>query len=310
MDIDLVYLWVDGNDPAWQAKKNVFTRSDNSNEGRNCAGRYADNDELLYSLRALELYAPWIRRIFIVTDNQVPKWLNLEHPKIKIIDHRDILPSRALPSFNSAVIEHALHRIPDLAEHFLYANDDMFFNRPVKPEDFFTPDGKPIIRFNRRPFRKLTLFLKQHIRHKPLSYYNRTICNSSELVERKYGKYIGHKTHHNIDAYRLSDYRHTFETFKDEIEATFDNHIRNDNDIQRNIYSFVPAIEKRSEVRFVSRKTSFRLHIDNPKHFAKLDKVNPMLFCLNDSEYATDADRKRVAEYLQKRFPQKSEFEK
>ena len=143
MDIDLVYLWVDGNDPQWKAKHNACIGRTEEQSAVNCDGRYADNDELKYSLRSAEKYAPWIHRIFIVTDNQIPIWLNTSNEKIRIVDHQDIMPKVCLPCFNSALIEHFLYKIPGLSEHFLYGNDDMFFNKPVTPSDFFASDGFP-----------------------------------------------------------------------------------------------------------------------------------------------------------------------
>ena len=310
MEIDFVYLWVDGNDPKWQAKRNAFIGNTQKKSAVNCEGRYANNDEHKYSLRSIELYAPWIRKIFIVTDNQTPQWLDTSNPKIKIIDHKEIMPAQSLPCFNSCVIEHFIHRIPGLAEHFLYGNDDMFFNKPVTPDMFFTSKGFPIIRFNRRPFRKLTLLFKEKIQGKTLSNYVQTIRNSADLVEKKYGIYYGGKTHHNIDAYSKSNYEHAQQVFRKEIEATFQNHARSANDIQRNLYSYVDLAEKRGQLHYVTQKTSFRLHIHNESHYNKLERYNPMLFCMNDSEYADDNDRKRAAEFLEKRFPGKSQFEK
>lgn len=308
--IDMVYLWVDGNDPQWQIKRDSLLKDSKREESKNGRGRFANNDELKYSLRSLFFYAPWIRNIYIVTDKQVPTWLNLKNEKVKIIDHSDILPPEALPTFNSRIIEHHIHLIPGLANNFLYANDDMFFNHSVGPEDFFLSDGRPIVRWNRRPFRKLSLWLKEHILKKKTSNYNHCIQNSAKLVEKKYGRYIGHKTHHNIDAYCKSDYTKTYETFKNEITPTLYNHFRSDNDIQRNIYSHVPVILKRAKVRFVNQKESFRCHIDNERNFRKLEKIHPLLFCLNDSEYADENDRVRVKKFLERRFPDKSPFEK
>lgn len=310
-EIDLVYLWVNGNDPAWRAKRDATIGATETKSMVNCEGRYADNNELMYSLRSAEMYAPWIGRIFIVTDNQTPEWLDTSNPRITVVDHRNFIPEKYLPTFNSVVIEHFLHRIPGLSEHFLYANDDMFFNREVSPSDFFAPDGLPIARLNRRPLRKLTLWLKEKVLGKKLSNYNRTIQTAARLVEEKYGRYFGAKTHHNIDAYCRSDYRHAREeVFADAIEPTMVNRKRGDNDVQRNIYSYTAIAEHRAHLQYVSQKTSFRLHIDNPRHYAKLERYNPMLFCMNDSQYATDAHRALVGEYLRKRFPAKSPFEK
>lgn len=110
-DIDLVYLWVDGSDPRWLEKKIRFTGAVSDNSEVNNKGRYMNNDELRYSLRSVERYLPWIRKIFIVTDDQCPEWLVKEHPKIQLVDHKEILPEEALPCFNSSVIELSLIHI-------------------------------------------------------------------------------------------------------------------------------------------------------------------------------------------------------
>ncbi len=85
---------------------------------------------------------PWVRHVYVVTDRQVPPWLNVEHPQLTVVDHREIFrdPS-VLPVFNSHAIESQLHHIPGLSEHYLYLNDDFFFGRPVQPELFFHANG-------------------------------------------------------------------------------------------------------------------------------------------------------------------------
>ena len=309
VDIDFVYLWVDGNDPKWIAKRNACIGEPSKDE-KNCKGRYVSNDELKYSLRSLEKYAPWIRKIFIVTDNQVPEWLDTTHPKIQIVDHTEILPAECLPCFNSVIIEHHLHKIPGLSEHFLYGNDDMYFNKPVTPDTFFVFFLLRIIRFIRRTFRKWYLLFKTKVEGKPLRNYLQTIHNAALLVEQKYGTYYSGKTHHNIDAYLKSNYEHTRQVFDKEISATLTNHVRSMNDIQRNIYSYVPLAEKRAHMQYVTQRTSFRFHIDNRKLYRKFEKYNPMLFCMNDSQFANDDDRKCAIDFLGKLFPEKSQFEK
>lgn len=309
-EIDLVYLWVDGNDPKWQAKHNAVIGKTVEKSSVNCEGRYANHDELMYSLRSVEMYAPWIRKIFIVTDNQVPLWLDTSNPKVRIIDHKEIMPEKCLPCFNSSVIEHFICRIPGLAEHFLYANDDMYLNRKVIPETFFAPDGLPIIRQNRRPFRKYILLFQEKVLGKKLSNYNRKIRRAAELVESKFGKYYGGKAHHNIDSYLKSDCVHVEKMFKDEIEPTFPHHMRDDSDIQRSIYHYVALAEKRGHLNYVSQRESLRVHIQNEKHYQKLENYNPLFFCMNDSEYASENDRERAVVFLQGRFPNKSQFEK
>ncbi len=176
--IDLVYLWVDGNDPEHQKSREYWQKqlgvpeSESNNEHK-----YADHEELRYSLRSAMINAPWIRKIFIVTNGQIPKWLDLSKTdKIEIITHNQIMPQDALPTFNSCAIEFCIHNIPDLSEHFLLANDDCFFNRPVSPDFFFEKDGKPIVRLQ-----KIKIS-----RDKIQNYlYHRTIKLSNDLIFNK-----------------------------------------------------------------------------------------------------------------------------
>lgn len=143
--IDVVYTWVDGDDPAWQSSKARALGAEllgEVNETADSRSRYASRDELKYSLRSLEMYAPWVRNIYLVTAGQTPAWLNLAHPRIKLIDHRDIFADTSvLPVFNSHAIESQLHRIPGLSERYVYLNDDVFFGRPVAASLFFSPGG-------------------------------------------------------------------------------------------------------------------------------------------------------------------------
>lgn len=309
IDIDLVYLWVNGNDPKWIAKRNACI-GDTTTKAENCKGRYADNDELKYSLRSIDRYAPWIRKIFIVTDEQVPEWLDTSNPKIQIVDHKDILPAECLPCFNSMVIEHHLHCIDGLSEHFLYANDDMFINRPVSPSDFFKNEMFPIVRLNYRLLRKPYIWFKTHVLGRRLNMYSTTINNAAKLTEKVFGTYYNGRTHHNIDAYLKSNYNLARNIFGKEIDRTLTNHMRSNTDIQRNIYSYVLLATKCGHLRYVSRRTSFRFHIDNHTHYKKLLKANPMLFCMNDSQYSNDMDRITAKEFLSGYFPEKSQFEK
>lgn len=311
MDVDLVYLWVDGNDPVWQAKHNAFIGKTEESSPINCKGRYANNDELKYSLRSVEMYAPWIRKIFIVTDNQVPEWLDISNTKVKIIDHKDIMPAESLPCFNSALIEHFLYKIPGLAEHFLLANDDTYLNKAVTVDDFFTKEGFPIIRLGRRLFRKFRWFWRVNVRKKPLKNYSFTIAHASQLVDDKYGVYYTGMPHHNIDSYLKSDMQRVVEDyFRDEFVANNKNRMRSNDDIQRILFSYTALALKRGKLRYVTRKESMHVEIQKERHYRRLEKFRPMFFCMNDSEYAKDEDRKTAKEYLERRFPDKSEFEK
>lgn len=135
--IDLVYLWCDGNDPDFLKRKSYYVDESDKNEESVGNVRFNDNEELKYSLRSVEYYANWINHIYIVTDRQIPQWLDVNNPRITVVDHSEIIPSRLIPVFNSSVIERYISRIPGLSEYFIYGNDDVFFGNEVKPNYFF-----------------------------------------------------------------------------------------------------------------------------------------------------------------------------
>lgn len=137
LKIDFVVLWVNGTDSKWLAKKNKYQKIVNPDAKANSESRYRDFNIFNYWFRAVENYAPWVNNIFVITDQQQPSWLNLNNPKIKLIDHKDYIPSEYLPTFNSNVIELNLNRLTTLSEHFVLFNDDMMLNAKVSENDFF-----------------------------------------------------------------------------------------------------------------------------------------------------------------------------
>ena len=103
------------------------------------ANRFQDNDELKYSLRSLEKFAPWIRNVYLVTNGQVPNWLNRSNPRLRLVTHQQIFPNRThLPTFSSPAIESHLHRIKGLSKRFIYFNDDFILGKPIWLDDFYT----------------------------------------------------------------------------------------------------------------------------------------------------------------------------
>jgi hypothetical protein len=308
-DIDIVYLWVDGNDPKWQERKRIFTGKVSDTSEQNNLGRYVSNDELKYALRSTEKHAPWIRKIFIVTDDQKPEWLDTTNPKIQLVDHNEIMPLEILPCFNSSVIEYFLYKIPGLSERFLFANDDMFFNANVSPDFFFASDGYPIVRLKRRPLGKWHYRFELLIK-KP-GQYNQSLVDAASIVEQKFGKYYPGYPHHNVDAYRKSDY-HTAveEVFTEQVKNTQHHRIRAFGDLQRLAFMFYVLAIEHGHLKYVGRRESKRIltHKSNLKKY--IDRYQPKLFCLNDSQRVTDEHRKKIKPFLEALFPVKSVFEK
>ena len=129
--IDVVYTWVDGADPELRARREKYRTGASRIHARETgASRYVSHDELKYSLRSLETYAPFVRNVYIVTDDQTPAWLDRDAAGVQVVTHEEIFTDRdALSVFNSHAIETQLHHIPGLSERYLYFNDDVFLGR-------------------------------------------------------------------------------------------------------------------------------------------------------------------------------------
>ena len=140
MSIDFVILWVDGSDPAWLKQKMAY-QPERKDENSSIV-RYRDWGILKYWFRSVEKFTPWVRTVHFVTWGHIPAFLNQDHPKLHIVRHDEFIPIKYLPTFSSHVIELNIHRIPGLAEHFVYFNDDMFVLKKMKEQDFFC-DGLP-----------------------------------------------------------------------------------------------------------------------------------------------------------------------
>ena len=140
MEIDFVIPWVDGSDPAWQAEKRQYQAD--AVDDSNAVNRFRDWGLMPYWFRAVEQFTPWVRKIHFVTWGHAPSWLNLDHPKLHLVKHTDYIPSEYLPTFSANTIEMNVHRIPDLAEHFVFFNDDTFMLRTMDESAFFR-EGLP-----------------------------------------------------------------------------------------------------------------------------------------------------------------------
>lgn len=142
--IDFVVTWVDGSDPDWRAKKSKYDSALTTSENiMNSDKAYREWGTFKYWFRGIEKFAPWVNKVYLVTDNQKPSWLNINSDKLVLIDHKDIINNDFLPVFSANPIESNIHRISGLSEYFVFFNDDMYLTAPVKPTDFFSEEGLP-----------------------------------------------------------------------------------------------------------------------------------------------------------------------
>ncbi len=137
--IDIVIPWVDGSDEKWLKEKFMYSEGSEVPDEKiaDAAKCFRDWGLLKYWFRGIEKFAPWVRKVHFVTYGHLPEWLNTENPKLHIVKHTDFMPEGSLPTYNSRALELNIHRIPGLAEHFVYFNDDTYLVKKTKASDFF-----------------------------------------------------------------------------------------------------------------------------------------------------------------------------
>jgi hypothetical protein len=298
VDIDLVYTWVDGNDPEFQRTRQQYINP--TAPGADFRDRrWTSHDELRYSLRSVARFAPWIRTIHIVTNGQRPAWLNLAHPKIRLVTHQQIFRwPEHLPTFNSTSIESHLHRIPGLSEHFIYANDDMFLGAPVEPGDFFSTLGFILVHRGR----ELTEPLLKHICKIEPAYFG--ILNSFHLFRHAYPYGMLFWLDHQMKPYTISLYNFAESKWPQVFESTSANRCRCETDIALN-YSLLHNLALQERMAIARKKTDVSVQMGNADDYQRVINESPKFFCVNDE----DADPAGLEQFLSTLFPEPGEFE-
>ena len=305
--IDVVYTWVDGSDPSWQARRAGL----DPNTAKLAAdaldpARTTNRDELRYSLRSLAMYASWVRHIWLVTDGQVPSWL-ATHPKLTVVGHEEIFTDpAALPTFNSHSIESQLHHIDGLAEHFLYLNDDFFFGRPVQPELFFHGNG--IAKFSLSP-----TAIDREAEPGPMNGAMLAARKGREFLEQTFGRTVTHRMQHVPHAHQRSVLAEFEERHPDLFHQVSHSRLRRSSDLS--IASDLGHWYAFARGRAVPAKVAFRyVDIGSPlaaEYFETLlTRRDQDCFCLNDvGGYPAPVDDSPVTEFLRRYYPVPSPFE-
>ena len=310
--IDVVYTWVDGDDPTWRARRDAVLGGVDEgtlNEQAANDSRYISRDELRFSLRSLEMHAPWVRHIWIVTDDQVPAWLDESHSKITVVDHKEVFGDRgALPTFNSHAIESQLHHIDGLAEHFLYFNDDFFLGRPVTPHCFFHPNG--VAKF---------FLSKAHVALGERSVTDLPVLaagkNNRRLIEETFGPVLTQKMKHVPYVLRRSVLAEIAERFAEEAAETSRHQFRHPDDIAipsslHHYYGFLTGRSVPGEIEYSYTDLADR---DTPHRLRRMLSMRQFdVFCLNDTDSGEVDQAKQLqlmAWFLEEYFSVPSPYE-
>lgn len=330
MKIDFVVPWVNGEDPLWLAERKKYI------DTPLVKNDYRDWDIFKYWFRAVEQFAPWVHRIYLITFGHLPSFLDVSHPKLRIVNHSDYIPRQYLPTFSSHVIELNLHRIEGLSEHFVYFNDDTFIINPVEEKDFFkdllptaTAFVNPVA-----PARYDTIcnvmvnntgvinshFKKNDVIKKNLFKwfnYKYGVYNLLNLFFLPWSRFLGFYEDHQPTAFLKTTFEELWEKEAGVLDQTCQNKQRNfKTDVNQWLFknwqiakgNFYP--KKKSLAKFIVIEKESDLKNLRPYLFSERFK----LLCLNDHVKSDSANIDFIMHQLQdqlgRKFNEKSDFEK
>lgn len=317
MNIDAVITWVHGEDPKHQAKRMKFGNT-NILESEDVAGntRFSSLGEIFYCIASLNRFAPWIHKIYIVTDEQDPcltPFLEKHFPKgyipIEIVDHTTIFRGyeQYLPVFNSISIETMTWRIPGLSEHYIELNDDFILSAPATPEDFYLPNGQVVCYASpyNMPWTRLTRMLKPNKEGRQQVTFKGNMYNAAFMMGRRINFL---KFDHTPRALRKSYYESFFTEHPDTL-------LHNISFRFRHAEQFSPQ-----EVLFLLLLKEGKLHLETPKgklfylqpkeklgyvekKMARLSSMEECKYCcFNSLDKATPEEQKMIIDWIEKRI--------
>jgi hypothetical protein len=333
--IDFVVTWLDSSDPQWQEQYALYKTGAKGDKSK---ARYREMNIFNYWFRAVEKFAPWVNKVYLVTNGKFPDWINIDNPKLVLVKHEDYMPKEILPTFSSCSIELHMHRIKGLSEHFVYFNDDMMLNGPVTPEYYFK-DGLPCD-YNKETCLNVPIYTKtdkfsiymsmladigivnahfnrwETVLQSPIRWFGphlglKGLVMSAVLMKQRL--FVGFSNFHTEQAYLKSTFEEVWEKEPDFLASSC---TRFREDVIANPYlfrywqlarnNFYPKKRRFATFHFFDRGVVEGIH-------KTLLNPNIASICVNDSSLCPDDDyeyiNSHLVKWLEEKFPEKSSFE-
>ncbi|ELY4573872.1 Stealth CR1 domain-containing protein [Cronobacter turicensis] len=299
LPIDVVFTWVDDSDPLWIEKYNHYKSRDYNRtpEHFRDSARYKNHNEIFYAIKSVVRHLPWVNKIYLVTDNQSPVWID-EFRNIQVIDHKEIIDEAYLPTFNSHVIEANLHNIRGLKEHFIYFNDDVFVARDLCKSHFFKANGIASIFVSSKRIKPF----KDTVRITPTLHAS---LNCADLLKKRFDFNAELPLTHTYVPLKKSQFEAVWDEFHADIIKFLPNRFRNELDL--NLPTFlVPWFSYIQGESVLSRDICYYFNIRSsaaPAYYSRLKSARqegtfPHSICANDF-MSTSSDLKNYSGMLE-----------
>ena len=296
--IDIVIPFLNPESKSWQAEFAKYKEQ----EGIKGANRFRDWGTMRYVLRGIETNCPWVNKVHLILfdESMVPNWLNTANPKLHICYHRDYIPKQFLPTFSSSVIEMFIHRIPSLAENFIYSCDDMLFVKPI-PNDYFFKNNKPV-----SPLKSIS------------ASYNAEIDDWCKIENNNYrleAKLLGKLQHCDHPHFQIP-FNKTFIEFvwykleSDFIKGLSHSKMRNKYENQIWIFDDLQRLTNHAITDINIFKNAKIYQGNNSGNFSEFKGKNIVCFNDIDSQRNYETVKKKFIQYMESVLPKKSSFER
>ncbi|MEO9971918.1 MAG: Stealth CR1 domain-containing protein [Hyphomonadaceae bacterium] len=323
-EIDVVYTWVNSHDAEWQemlaankptSSADGHEENDDREDTQEPDGdRYKNRDELKYSLRSLLKFAPWVRHIYIVSNCAPPSWFDPDNSNTTWVPHEDIIEEQNLPTFSSHAIESSIHRVPNLANHYIYFNDDVFLVKPMEKSDFFTPGGLAKVRFENYGM------VHGDVREGDPDYLN-AARNGQRLLKEKFGKIPTRLHTHSPFSIVKNAVEACEASFPESYKQTRARKFRTSADISPTSFLFPhfaylsgTAVDDSQSGIIINSQGSFEKKFVNYSKQVLAGKTSnlPLSICINDGggSAANDTWNQAVIDFMERTYTEASPAEK
>lgn len=313
--IDIVVTYLNDKDDTWREQFNYWKGRETSSGKADINNRQAFGEERLrdwgtfkYWFRGIEKNCPWVNKVFLIVQNEnhIPKWLNRDNPKLRIVFHDEFIPNEILPVFNVVPILMYLDNIKDLGEYYIISDDDEFFLNPIK-EDRFLRDNKPVHEDNRIPYE---YYSGSQLETSDKVFFH--ILNNNLKLESKYMKEpVKYGFYHLPDIRKKSfNQKIMSENYEEILESQKVSKFRHPKNISATIFSDLLKI---CDIAYIDNNLYKNCSYCCLKSTVNFDLYKDKdIVCFNDTELLDNYNEtnRKLVEFLDNKLPNKSSFEK
>lgn len=261
-------------------------------------------DAFKYWFRGIEKCCPWVNKVILVVQNEnhIPEWLDTNNPKLKVVYHSDYVPGELLPTYNAMTICMYFGYIKDLQEQFIVCDDDYYFLNPITEDKFFK-DGKPVHLNNKIPYGYYGLGGTDYL-------FFKTLNNSLDFEKKYMTNKIKYGFYHLPEARLKSFEKKILDDNKEEIyKRNIISKFRHSDNLCPNMFSDLLKICGKA---VFGNPYSNSCYCDLKSTVNFDDYWNKDMVCFNDTERVDDYDKtkEKFIDFLERKFPDKSSFEK